>query len=137
MDSHAGAQVTNLKSSFLTELQLDSFRGTRIRQEDRVTVRILPIRQNVVFNLRAVSQGDTGIAQLLGTRIHIPRVDGHRHLRGSDCLTVGGLVGEGGTSCLSITNIRNLQRPAATSARDLTKLGIGHWTSSQNIAICV
>ena len=137
MDSDAGAQVTDLQSSFFTELQLDSFRGTRVGQEDRVAVRILPIRQNVVFNLRAVSQGDTGIAQLLGTRIHIPRVNGHRHLRGVNRLAVGGLVGEGGTSCLGITNIRNLQRSAAACARDLTKLGIGHWSGCQNIAVCV
>ena len=137
MDSHGGAQVTNLQSSFFAELQLDSFRRARIRQEDRVAVRILPIRQDVIFNLRTVSQGDTRITQLLGASIHIPGVNGHRHLRGVKCLAVGGLVGERGASCLVISDICNLQRSAAAGARDLTKLGIGHWTSSQNIAICV
>ena len=135
MRTHARTEISDLKGSFLAELKFNTFWRMSIRQEDGVTIWVLPVIQHVVLNLSTVTQSDAGIAKLLWPRIHLPRVHGHIHASGGNRFTVGCLIGEGGTTGLFIGNIRNLKSSPTASTRDLPKLRVGDWTSGQDISI--
>ena len=135
MRTHARTEISDLKGSFLAELKFNTFWRMSIRQEDGVTIWVLPVIQHVVLDLGTVTQSDAGIAKLLWPRIHLPRVHGHIHASGGNRFTVGCLIGEGGTTGLFIGNIRNLKSSPTASTRDLPKLRVGDWTSGQDISI--
>ena len=135
MCTHAGTEISNLKCSFFAELKFNALWRVSIRQEDGVTIWVLPVGQHVVLNLSTVAQSDTGITKLLWPRIHLPRVNGHIHASGCNRLAVRSLIGEGGTTGLFIGNIRNLKSSPTASTRDLPKLRVGDWTSGQDISI--
>ena len=135
MRTHAGTEISDLKGSFLAELKFNTFWRMSIRQEDGVTIWVLPVSQHVVLDLSAVAQSDTGIAELLRTRVHVPRVDGHIHASGGNRFTVGSLISEGRATGLIIGNIRNLKSSSTAGTRDLPKLRVGDWTSGQDVSI--
>ena len=135
MCTHAGTEISNLKCSFFAELKFNALWRVSLRQEDGVTIWVLPVGQHVVLNLSTVAQSDTGITKLLWPRIHLPRVNGHIHASGCNRLAVGSLIGEGGTTGLIFGNIRNLKSSPAAGTRDLPKLRVGDWTSGQDISI--
>ena len=135
MRTHAGTEISDLKGSFLAELKFNTFWRMSIRQEDGVTIWVLPVSQHVVLDLSAVAQSDTGIAELLRTRVHVPRVDGHIHASGGNRFTVGSLISEGRATGLIIGNIRNLKSSPTAGTRDFPKLRVGDWTSGKDVSI--
>ena len=137
MRTHARTEISDLKGSFLAELKFNTFWRMSIRQEDGVTIWVLPVIQHVVLNLSTVTQSDTGITKLLWPRIHLPRVHGHIHASGGNRFTVGCLISKGRAAGLIIGNIRNLKSSPAAGTRDLPKLRVGDWTSGQDVSIRV
>ena len=135
MRTHARTEISDLKGSFLAELKFNTFWRMSIRQEDGVTIWVLPVIQHVVLNLSTVTQSDAGIAKLLWPRIHLPRVHGHIHASGGNRFTVGCLISKGRAAGLIIGNIRNLKSSPAAGTRDLPKLRVGDWTSGQDVAV--
>ena len=135
MCTHAGTEISNLKCSFFAELKFNALWRVSIRQEDGVTIWVLPVGQHVVLDLSTVAQGDAGIAKLLRTGVHLPRVNGHIYASGCNRLAVGCLISKGRTTGLFIGNIRNLKSSPTAGTRDLPKLRVGDWTSGQDVPI--
>ena len=131
------AQIPDIQGSFFTVLHLDTVRSTGGLQEDRVAVRIVPIRQHVVLNGSSRSQFLRVLADLHRAGVLIPGVHTDRHRRTVRCLPVVCLVHKSGAARRIIGHVRHLQRLAATRRCHRSDLRLADRSGCQNITIDV
>ena len=114
--ARGGADIADRQGTVLGELNRQALGALGPLQEDLVAVRVDPVGQDVVFNLRARAELDVGVVDALGADVLAPRVHPQGDVRGGRGQAVGGGIGEGTRPLRVVADARDLQ--GAPAARD-------------------
>ena len=136
--ARARTEVADLHRPVLRELHGDTIGSDHGLEEELVTVRINPIRQQVVLHLSVRADLDDRALDLARPLVLRPRVNRYAHGRGGAREAVRGLVREGRRPARQVLgNLRDLQGATAPRAHDRPELRVRHGARRQHVAVVI